>query len=112
MSCMTALTPIFAALSDDTRLKLVEHLMAHGEQPAGTLTDLAGLSAPAVSRHLKVLREAGLLSQRVQGTHRYYTVRPEAMRTISDWTTRHRAFWSGSLERLDTLLALDPGDET
>ncbi len=109
---MASLTPIFAALSDDTRLKIVEHLMAHGEQPAGMLTGLTGLSAPAVSRHLKVLREAGLLTQRVQGTHRYYTVRPEAVRAISDWTTRHRAFWSGSLDRLDTLLALDPGDET
>lgn len=107
---MTTLTPIFAALADETRLNLVEHLMANGEQPAGTLTELAGLSAPAVSRHLKVLREAGLLDQRVQGTHRFYTVRPDALRAISDWTTRHRAFWSGSLDRLDSLLALDPGD--
>ena len=109
---MTILTPIFAALSDETRLKLVEHLMDQGEQPAGTLTQLAGLSAPAVSRHLKVLRNAGLLDQRVQGTHRFYSVRPEALRAVSDWTTRHRAFWSGSLDRLDTLLALDPGDDT
>ncbi len=109
---MTTLTPIFAALSDETRLTLVEHLMAHGEAPAGTLTDLAGLSAPAVSRHLKVLRTAGLIDQRAEGTHRYYRVRPEAMKAISDWTIDHRAFWSGSLERLDTLLALDPGEET
>lgn len=109
---MPALTPIFSALSDETRLSLVEHLMRHGEAPAGTLTEVAGLSAPAVSRHLKVLREAGLVNQRVDGTHRYYTVRPEAMRTISDWTLDHRAFWSASLDRLDTLLALDPGDDT
>lgn len=109
---MSTLTPLFSALSDETRLKLVEHLMATGELPAGTLTELSGLSAPAVSRHLKVLREAGLLDQRVQGTHRYYSVRPEALRTISDWTTRHRAFWSESLDRLDTLLALDPEEDT
>ena len=108
---MTRLTPIFAALSDDTRLKLVEHLMSAGETPAGTLTELAGLSAPAVSRHLKVLREAGVLDQRVAGTHRYYRVRPDALKAISDWTIDHRAFWSGSLDRLDTLLALDPEED-
>ncbi len=105
---MPDLNRIFAALADETRLKVVEHLMAHGEKPAGTLTELAGLSAPAVSRHLKVLREANLVSQRVEGTHRYYSVRSEALRTISDWTLEHRAFWAGSLDRLDTLLALDP----
>jgi DNA-binding transcriptional ArsR family regulator len=109
---MNMLTPIFAALSDDTRFRLVEHLMAEGEQPAGSLTELAGLSAPAVSRHLKVLREAGLLDQRVQGTHRFYSVRPQALRAISDWTIDHRAFWSASLDRLDTLLALDPEENT
>ena len=111
VSAMMALTAIFSALSDETRLTLVEHLMAHGEQPAGALTDLAGLSAPAVSRHLKVLREAGVLTQRVEGTHRYYTVRPEALKAISDWTIDHRAFWTESLDRLDTLLALDPGED-
>lgn len=109
---MTTLTSLFAALSDETRLKLVEHLMDEGEQPAGALTALADLSAPAVSRHLKVLREAGLLHQRVQGTHRFYSVRPQALRAISDWTIDHRAFWSASLDRLDTLLALDPEDDT
>jgi len=111
LPAMPDLTPVFSALSDETRLALVEHLMRHGEAPAGILTQVAGLSAPAVSRHLRVLREAGLLNQRIAGTHRYYTVRPEAMKAISDWTLNHRAFWSASLDRLDTLLALDPGDD-
>ncbi len=105
---MTDLAHLFAALSDDTRLRVVEYLIAHGEQPAGALTELAGISAPAVSRHLKVLREADLLNQRVVGTHRYYSVRPQALRTISDWTIEHQAFWAGSLDKLDSLLALDP----
>ena len=108
---MTNLPRTFAALSDDTRFRMVEHLMANGEQSAGTLTDLAGLSAPAVSRHLKVLRDAGLLEQRVDGTHRYYTVRPEALRAVSDWTIDHHAFWSASLARLDTHLALNPDEK-
>lgn len=109
---MTDLPCTFSALSDPTRLRFVEHLMRHGEQPAGALSELTDISAPAVSRHLKVLREAGVVEQRVAGTHRYYAVRPEAMRTISAWTLDHEAFWSGSLERLDTLLAIDPeGDD-
>lgn len=109
---MRPLSETFSALGDDTRLKLVEHLLAHGETPAGTLTDLSGLSAPAVSRHLKVLRTAGILHQRAEGTHRYYSVRPEAMKTVADWTLDHREFWAGSLDRLDTLLALDPEGDT
>ncbi|MWB76697.1 metalloregulator ArsR/SmtB family transcription factor [Pseudooceanicola sp. 216_PA32_1] len=108
---MTDLTRTFAALADTTRLSLVEYLMRNGEQPASALAGLTDISAPAVSRHLKVLREAGLLHQRVAGTHRYYSVRPEAMRLVSDWTIDHRAFWAGSLDRLDTLLALDPEGE-
>lgn len=107
---MTNLVPIFAALSDDTRLTLVEHLMDQGEQTAGALTELSGLSAPAVSRHLKVLRTAGVIEQRVSGTHRFYTASPSALRTIADWTKDRRAFWAGSLERLDDHLALNPED--
>ena len=108
---MTDLTQTFAALSDRTRLTLVEHMMAHGEQPAGELTKLVDMTAPAVSRHLKVLRTAGLIRQRAEGTHRYYSVRPEALRSISDWTISHEDFWRGSLARLDTLLAIDPEGE-
>ena len=108
---MTDLTQTFAALSDKTRLKLVERMMAEGEQPAGALTELVSMTAPAVSRHLKVLRVAGIIEQRAEGTHRYYSVRPEALRSISDWTISHKDFWSGSLDKLDTLLALDPEGE-
>ena len=107
---MSDLTRTFAALSDPTRLSLVETLIRRGELPAGNLVAEAAISAPAISRHLKVLREAGLVEQRAQGTHRFYAVRPEALRAIVDWTMDHRAFWSTSLDRLDTLLALDPGE--
>jgi DNA-binding transcriptional ArsR family regulator len=107
---MTTLTKTFAALSDDTRLTLVEKLLKRGELPAGTLAAEAEISAPAISRHLKVLREAGVIVQRVEGTHRYYSVQPDALRAIHGWTMDHRTFWSGSLDRLDTLLALEPDD--
>ena len=97
----------FAALSDPVRLNLVEHLMQAGEAPAGDLVALTEISAPAVSRHLKVLREAGVLVQRVQGTHRYYRVAPESLAGLDDWLSHHRAFWQASLARLDTLLEED-----
>lgn len=109
---MSTIVRTFSALSDPTRLLLVECLLTRGELAAGTLAAEAEVSAPAVSRHLKVLREAGLIAQRIDGTHRYYTARPEALRAIHGWTMDHHTFWAGSLDRLDTLLALDPDGDT
>lgn len=107
---MESLTRTFAALSDDTRFRMVEHLISRGEVAAGDLAALSDISGPAVSRHLKVLREAGLIHQRAQGTHRFYSVRPEAFSEISDWTEKHRKFWGGSLDRLDRLLSAETGE--
>lgn len=109
---MTDLPRTFAALADGTRFDIVERLMTQGELPAGDLVAGFDISAPSVSRHLKVLREAGVIRQRVAGTHRYYSVAPEAIRAISDWTIARRAFWEGSLDRLDGLLAIDPEGDT
>ena len=110
---MTGLIDKFSALSDATRLSVVERLMAEGELPAGAIVAKAGMSAPAMSRHLKVLREAGIIRQRIEGTKRLYSVRPEAMRAIADWTMDHKKFWDASLDRLEAHLALSPeGDDT
>ena len=98
---METLPALFAALSDPTRLGIVERLLASGPQSAGELGDVAAISAPAVSRHLKVLREAAVIRQEIDGPRRIYSVAPEAMRAISDWTLTHRAFWESSLDRLD-----------
>ena len=97
---MTRLTDTFAALADQTRLAMVERMMAEGELPAGALVQDAQISGPAVSRHLKVLRNAGLVQQRAEGTRRLYSVRPEALRAISNWTMDHRSFWQAGLDRL------------
>lgn len=102
---MTTLIATFSALADETRLGIVERLMAQGELPAGDLVSDAGISGPAISRHLKVLREAGLISQRAEGNKRLYSMRPEAMRTIADWTMDHRKFWEAGLDRLEALLS-------
>lgn len=107
---MTNLATTFAALSDQTRLAVVERLMAQGELAAGDLVAHANMTAPAVSRHLKVLREAGIIQQRVDGTKRFYSVQPEALRAISEWTISHRTFWEAGLDRLDAYLAQDEGD--
>lgn len=104
---MDDLRAVFAALSDETRFDIVERLMKEGELPAGDLVSDSAISGPAISRHLKVLREAGLVQQRAEGTKRLYAVRPEALKTISDWTIDHRAFWEVSLNRIEAALAAE-----
>lgn len=104
---MEDLRSVFAALSDQTRFDIVERLMKDGELPAGDLVSDYAISGPAISRHLKVLREAGLVEQRAEGTKRLYAVRPEALKTISDWTIDHQAFWEVSLNRIEAALAAE-----
>ena len=108
---MSTLIHTFTALSDSTRLAVVEKLMTEGEQPVGALLNDVTMSAPAMSRHLKVLREAGLIQQRAEGTRRLYSVRPEALRTISDWVMDYRTFWEAGMDRLEIYLACENGDE-
>ncbi len=102
--CMTDLPKTFAALSDETRFAIVERLLDEGAQSAGDLADVAPISAPAVSRHLKVLRESGVIEQRIAGQRRIYSVRPDMMQAISNWVISHRAFWEGGLNRLEKAL--------
>jgi DNA-binding transcriptional ArsR family regulator len=97
---MSKLPPLFAALSDPTRFAIVEKLLAEGECTAGDLAGVAEISAPAISRHLKTLREARMIRQRVAGTHRYYSVEPCAIHEIATWSMDHKTFWEGSLDRL------------
>ena len=94
----------FAALGEATRLAMVQRLAAEGELAAGTLSDGLGLSMPAVSRHLKVLREAGLVTRRVQGQQRIYAADPDALARVSDWAARQRAYWDLSLDRLEAAM--------
>lgn len=90
----------FAALGDPTRLAIVETLLNEGEKTAGELVEQASVSAPAVSRHLKVLTEAGLISRRVDQQRRVYAVDRDGIGEINDWLQRHIVFWEGSLDRL------------
>jgi len=94
----------FAALGDPTRLAIVTRLMSDGPQSAGALQDVADISAPAISRHLKVLRQAGVIRQQIDAQRRIYSVEPEALQAIGSWTISKREFWEGSLDRLSLIL--------
>ena len=94
----------FAALGHPARLAIVERLLKKGELAAGDLVRRGTMSAPAMSHHFKVLREAGIVTQRVDAQRRLYAVRPEAVRAIGRWSLTYRQFWEQSLERLDAAL--------
>lgn len=97
----------FTALADPTRRRIIERLTA-GECSAGELGEGFAISQPAVSRHLRVLRGAGLVAARAEAQHRIYRLRPETLREVDDWLARYRKFWD---ERLDALQAFVEGGE-
>ncbi len=98
----------FDVLGDPVRRHLIE-LLARGETSAGELGDEVrqrfGISQPAVSQHLKVLREAGFVSVRPEGARRLYAVQPEPLREVDDWLTPFRHFWEPRLAALGTEIA-------
>jgi len=101
------LDAIFGALSDPTRRRILSRLAA-GEAQVSEIAAPFRISAPAVSRHLKVLEEAGLVARRVEAQRRVISLNPEALRKASRWVDRYRSFWDASLDRLETLLANEP----
>jgi len=76
---------VFSALGDPTRLAIVEHLAREGETSASDLAAPFSISKPAISRHLQVLEEAGLISRRAEHRYRYARMKPEALAEIGDW---------------------------
>ena len=105
------LTETFSALSDPTRLAIVTRLM-QGEATVQELAAPFAISQPAISRHLKVLEEAGLIETRVAGTSRPRRLRPEAVKALWDWLSEVRAVWEARYDRLDQVLAEMQDDET
>ena len=90
---MTEHSDIFRALSDPTRRAIFERLCREGEQSVHALTAGAGISQPAVSKHLGVLRQAGLVSGRQEGRETHYSPEIGALVSLIDWTQEMRAFW-------------------
>ncbi|MBF9048724.1 metalloregulator ArsR/SmtB family transcription factor [Roseobacter sp. HKCCD9010] len=99
----------FAALGDPTRLAIMNRLIEVGPQSAGDLGALADISAPAMSRHLKVLHSAELVHREIDKQRRIYSANPEALQTIATWSIGRREFWTASLDRLTHHLS--PPDE-
>jgi DNA-binding transcriptional ArsR family regulator len=93
-----------AALADPTRRELVT-LLARGERSAGELAERFPVSRPAISRHLRVLREAGLVRVRSEGRHRLYALDPGPLRELDDWLEQYRDLWAQRLDALDTEIA-------
>lgn len=95
---------LFRALADPTRRALFERLCREGELPVAALTARAKVSQPAVSKHLAILRRAGLVRPRPQGRLIHYSAQPGALAPLADWTNRMTAFWQGRFDRLEDLL--------
>ena len=84
---------VFSALADPTRLRIVE-LLAESDRDAGSIAAEFHVSRPAVSRHLRVLREAEVVESRTEGKRRVYRLRAETFDEIDQWVSRYRTFWS------------------
>ncbi len=100
----TAPDALFKTLADPTRREIFERLARDGEQTVRALTEHAGVSQPAVSKHLGVLKLAGLVRDRRAGRQTHYSARPQGLAPLIDWMSRYGAFWRERFDRLETLL--------
>ena len=101
---MDALTQTFSALADPTRRAILARL-ATGAATVGELAEPFDISLPAVSRHLKVRTEAGLIERSTEAQWRRCTLRGEGMREAADWIEFYRRFWEQQFDQLDAFLA-------
>lgn len=95
---------IFRTLADPTRRALFERLCREGEQTVGALTAQAGISQPAVSKHLGILKQAGLVSDRHAGRQTHYSAQLNALAPLVSWTQDMARFWEQRFDDLDDLL--------
>ena len=95
---------LFRTLADPTRRAIFERLCRDGEQTVGALTARAGVSQPAVSKHLGVLKQAGLVRDRHEGRQAHYSAQPGALVPLIDWTRQMAGFWEGRFDDLVDLL--------
>lgn len=95
---------LFKSIADPSRRALFERLCRDGEQNVRALTERAGISQPAVSKHLRVLKLAGLVRDRCEGRETYYSAQPHALAPLLDWISFYAAFWHDRFDRLETLL--------
>jgi DNA-binding transcriptional ArsR family regulator len=97
----------YTALAEPNRREILD-LLRVGERSVGELVDRLALSQPGVSKHLKVLREAGLVAVRSQGKQRLYALRSEPLAEVDEWLEPYRAYWSQRLDALERHLEENP----
>jgi len=97
------MTEVFEVLAEPNRRRILECLREH-ERPVNDLVDLLRVSQPAVSKHLRVLREAGLVESRVDAQRRLYRLRAGPLRQVDDWLAPYRAMWASHLDALESHL--------
>jgi DNA-binding transcriptional ArsR family regulator len=101
---MPTASELFSTLGDPTRRAIFERLCRDGEQTVWMLTRRAGVSQPAVSKHLGVLKLSGLVHDRRQGREVHYRAAPQALVALVDWISLYGAFWRDRFDRLEVLL--------
>jgi DNA-binding transcriptional ArsR family regulator len=95
---------LFRTLGDPTRRAIFESLCRNGEQTVGAITAGAGISQPAVSKHLGLLKQAGLVRDRHEGRQTHYTAQLGALAPLTDWTNQMARFWESRFDDLEGLL--------
>lgn len=95
---------LFRSLADPTRRALFERLCREGEVTVGALTARAGVSQPVVSKHLKVLKEAGLVRDRHEGRQTHYSAQAGALNPLIDWTRDMAGYWESRFDNLEDVL--------
>jgi len=95
---------IFVSLGDPTRRAIFERLCRKGEQTVWMLTEHAGVSQPAVSKHLSVLKHSGLVRDRREGRQTHYSANPKGLAPLVDWMNVYTAFWREKFDALEDLL--------
>ena len=95
---------LFKALADPTRRAIFQWIARDGEQTVHSLTARAGVSQPAVSKHLAILKIARLVSDRREGRETHYSAQPRALVPLIDWMSHYGVFWRDRFERLEILL--------
>jgi DNA-binding transcriptional ArsR family regulator len=94
---------VFETLADPTRRRIVE-VLREGERQVGEVVDKAGIHQSGVSRHLRILLEAGFVTVRPEGQRRYYGLKPEPFRELESWLDRYRRLWDDRLDRFGAAL--------
>ena len=94
---------VFQAIADPTRRQLI-HLLSQQELNLNTVAERFSISRPAISKHIRILKECGLVSIRQEGRERICRAKPEKLQEVSEWVTQYKAFWEQSFNKLDNYL--------